>query len=184
VESLCKNVVAGDTENVRLLLVAGINPNLKNKDGHAPLHCAAEAGVTNAIPVLLRGGASIDGRDFIDFTPLMVAARTASYNVVEVLLANGADINLTTAGGQTALMFAALGRSRPPADAGHFSRTAERSAEENALDSKYYMIVKLFLQNGANVNRRTRGGFTALSFAEVGGQTEIIDALKAAGARK
>ncbi|GFH08457.1 ANK_REP_REGION domain-containing protein [Haematococcus lacustris] len=53
----------GKQDCVRLLLEAGANPNLQDKDGYTPLHMAAGYMHTQAMAVLLEGGSDPQLRD-------------------------------------------------------------------------------------------------------------------------
>ncbi|KAL8343422.1 hypothetical protein RB598_004658 [Gaeumannomyces tritici] len=82
--------ILGNLEIAQMLLRAGADPNLKDKDGRTPLSLAAENGFTDVVKELLKeerltmGGDS--QRDEVGRLPLSWAARNGHVDVVRVLL--------------------------------------------------------------------------------------------------
>ena len=58
---------------VPLMLGAGLNPDVQDKDGNAPMHLAVRAGAIAVVDLLLGAGANVDIRNFDDLTPLDLA---------------------------------------------------------------------------------------------------------------
>jgi len=84
-------------EVAAMLLKAGADPHLADKDGNTPLHKAHILPVAEA---LIRNGADVNARNNRGETPLMV---TYSDGVVKLLLQSGADISARDNAGHTAL---------------------------------------------------------------------------------
>ena len=62
---------------IETLLAAGANPMARNRDGHTPLHAAAQHWISDPggmIKVLLAAGANLAARDEDGNTPLHLAA--------------------------------------------------------------------------------------------------------------
>jgi ankyrin repeat protein len=124
--------MAGDLDNVRLLLRAGAEPSSEAASeavtfGHSEvlaalidagadvdgvdrtginlLHWAAITNRATAIPVLARAGVSIDAVDEFGFTPLMYAATIDhdTQDTLDALLRAGADPRIRNADGRTPL---------------------------------------------------------------------------------
>ena len=116
----------------------------------------------------------------------MVAARTANCDCLELLLRLGANVNATDEAGQTALMLAAAGRRRSPADSphAHASESPWPTPEVKEIKRRYYQSVKVLIAYGADLNAKMRTGRSALDLAGLSGQPEIIDLLKTAGAER
>lgn len=144
-------------------------------DGAPPLTVALEvsyARSAQAILLLIRNGADVNKPDRYGRTPLMFLASCGgnpelmpSYPMLmQAFLAHGARVNAQDAGGMTPLMYAAFCRN----DA----------------------LIRILLQHGAQVNRRTKKGETALDCAYDlsalirGNEAEAIRLLKAAGGKR
>ena len=117
-------------------------------------------------------------------TPLMRAARAGDAAVIRLLLETGADPKLTTKDGNTALMFAAgvgyrdkntRGSERDAleavkifVDAGldlHQVNTRGETALHGAADRGADTIVQFLVDHGAELNVKTKQGFTPLDVA-------------------
>ena len=117
-------------------------------------------------------------------TPLMRAARAGDATVMRLLIAKGADPKLTTKEGNTALMFAAGIGYRDKNTRGSESEALEalkvsleaglslsqaNSRGETALHGAASRgadtIVQFLADHGADLNAKTRQGFTPLDFA-------------------
>jgi ankyrin repeat protein len=85
-------VALGNLETAQMLLEAGADPNLKDKDGRTPLSIAAENGSTEIIEALLREErltlVGDSQRDEAGRSPLSWAARSGHVNAVRALLAH------------------------------------------------------------------------------------------------
>lgn len=96
-----------------------------------------------------------------DETPLMRAAVEGDLKAVQQVLSAGAEssVNALDQGGQSALILAC--QSQKPSAS----------------------VVKALIGAGANVNLRSRNGYTALTWALARNQTEVVRLLRKAGAR-
>jgi hypothetical protein len=79
---------------ISMLLTAGADPNLQNKDGNTALHRAADATEARA---LLKGGARLDVRNKRGETPLLSAEKE---DVALALIEAGANTDPRTPDGQ------------------------------------------------------------------------------------
>jgi ankyrin repeat protein len=123
---------ADDLEIAEILIAAGANVAVKNREGVTPLELAAVNGSAPMLQKLLKAGADPNAPlDEFGDTALMMSARTGKPDALRVLLETGAKVNVTeTWGGTTPLMWAA----------------AERHAA----------AVKVLIDAGADVNARTK----------------------------
>lgn len=110
------------------------------------------------VRVLVDYGARLEAKNPNGKTPLALAAWTGDLNSVRLLLSRGARSDNRDFLGDTPLMLATL---------------------QDHAD-----IVRLLIDAHVNVNARDNMGNTALDLAERGTSSEIISALKAAGAQK
>ena len=92
-----------DLKLLRLLLDAGLSPNLHDRDGHSLLWLAA--GDAKCVTLLLDRGADVNLRNTLVYqdTALMDAASRGELKIVRLLLERGADPNLKDFFGRTAL---------------------------------------------------------------------------------
>lgn len=154
-------IKAAQNDNLRvieLFLAAGMNPNVKTKNGKTVLMVATSRGFTEIVRALLREGANVNVQDNYGTTPLMVAATAPNSDIVKILLDNGADANAKDKDGKTALMLAAA---------------------NGQINNVRYLLTA-----GADVNAKDKDGKTALTWANEFGRADIVELLKQAGARE
>ena len=106
----------------------------------------------------------------------MYASTVADASLTTELLDRGADPNAHDPFGRTA-----LGR---PSRAGHAQTVAVLLALMTAVRRGHMETVRALLSGGANVNAATDSGSTARMLAEAAGHSDIVDVLRAAGAKR
>lgn len=77
---------------VRMLLEAGADPCIRNKNGVAVLHKAAAHDVANCMRLFVEFGADITLRDAKGRTPFMIAALYGSDQCLQILLSAGSKV--------------------------------------------------------------------------------------------
>jgi ankyrin repeat protein len=188
-------VLREQTAAVDLLLQAGADANVRNRNGMFPLYLAALNGNTALVQQLLDAGADVNERLPNGETALMTASATGSAAVVELLLSRGALVDARDPEyQQTALMVAA--RSNHPAVVDLLLR---HGAEANLHTRLGPPMIHLppckgtgCGSEGVGINRsgvpdrgeryEQKGGMTALLYAAREGNTEVAALLLAAGA--
>jgi ankyrin repeat protein len=144
----------GDAQMAETLIVAGAD---LQAGGRAPLVWAAEEGNVETIVVLLNHGAAGNKKHLNE--ALFSAAVRGPIEAVKLLLEKGGDPSARAGfAGYTPLIGAAYSELKSPA------------------------VVKLFLDQGADVKIKGADGQTALSLAKRRGQTEVVELLQKAGA--
>ena len=145
-----------DADTADLLIGAGADVNAANDLKTTPLALACTNGSAALVERLLRAGANPNTPIATGETPIITCAGTGSAGAVRLLIAGGADVNAKEPSQhQTALMWAA----------------AERHAD----------VVKLLIEHRADLQARTKKGFSALHFAAREGDLESARLLLAAG---
>ncbi|XP_028278589.1 nuclear factor NF-kappa-B p100 subunit-like isoform X2 [Parambassis ranga] len=158
-------VITRQVKVVEVLLCAGADPSLVDKDGRSPLHLAALAGDNNTLRVLLahleeRHAHLVNTPDYHGLHPLHLAVRRDGERCLQLLVEGGAKINAPEQkSGNTALHLA---------------------VRENLFKVACTLITEL----KADVNTCTFGGNTPLHLAASLGSPTLCSMLIAAGADK
>lgn len=82
---------ARDSQMLLYLLQSGANPNLRDRDGNAALHIAAQIGFNEAVRWLGMVNATVDATNNRGETPLILAVQQRHADTVNQLIENGAD---------------------------------------------------------------------------------------------
>jgi len=178
---------------VMYLLANGANPNMVERQGWTPLHCAVRIRNLPVMRMLVAAGADIDSRTNERVTPLICicASENIDIQVVRWLLNHGANPNLADSGGYTALMFVAMSPHvniarlliRAHADVNMRTDTTNESALGLAVIWHHHRMVAELLRAGADVNLIcTESGDTPLIVACQEANTECVTYLLDRGA--
>lgn len=189
-------VVLRVDDHLELLAIESSRPPIDagDTDASAALIDAALKGHKQAVESLILAGANLDARDRLGNTALMSAALKGHSEIVELLVSKGADVDLTDNWGNTALIDSAKYARDSACDI--IALLVDNDADVNAKN-KLGLTALLFaaqgghvanigclIAAGADVNAKSKSGETALKFAETAERTDIIDLLKANGARE
>ncbi len=87
--ALQTGLLCGEADAVKLLLEKGANPNVRQNEGFAPMHLAAELGRTDLVELLLAHGASVNPRSDKGESPLGTAVRLKRNQVADLLRTKG-----------------------------------------------------------------------------------------------
>jgi ankyrin repeat protein len=168
----------GDLELIKTLLDKGVDVNGKNRTGGTPLTAAVANGQLDVARLLIETGADVNARDHFGRTALMEAAHIGRLELVALLIEKGADVNAK--GHTSGERDMALHNHR---EAEHLmsvpgSTTAlMEAAWRNNVD-----IIKLLIDNGANVESKDEYGRTAFRNAISAKNIEIAELLLKRGA--
>jgi ankyrin repeat protein len=178
---------------VAVYLARGIDPlKGKSNDGRTPLHHAARSGILGSVNLLVEhvmDAASFDVKDNEELTPLQDAVTTGSIDVTEALLATSkCDLNQKNTSGNGLVAIAAdadniemielllsKGAEVQPALADRLLKMAAvngSSSLATTMLEKYPKFVDL--------SKEDEHGWTSEMFARALGNTEVVDAIKAA----
>jgi len=193
-------------EAVRELIGWGPNIDSKNNEGVSPLDIAREKGgevlsvimewineqfvlacgendLEKAKDMLSKYGIEVNGRGRLGNTGLHVASEEGHTETVKFLLDSDAEANSTNHSGKTAFVLASA--------AGHedivkllLDKGSDRKDEafEAACESKNLGLMKLLLENGADVDKTDYDDRTCLHRACIAGSYEIVELLLDFGA--
>lgn len=182
----------GEKEIVEILLAAGAKVNaMASDDGSTALMSAVTRGHMDIIRTLLRAGADVSPKSTFGFNAFTSAVAAGNEEAAGILLEAGAKVN-EGAHGLTPLQFAASSGNvemirflvTRGADVNYGAKKGEQTALLSAIYGAHIDAVKALIELKASVNTRTKDGDTPLTAARKGDQEEIIDLLKAAGAKK
>jgi len=147
----------GDRAAAMQLLAKGANPNTPGPDGTTALMWAASNDDLELVRALIKAGANVTLKNQFGTSALTEAAIIGSAPVIEALLKAGADPNTKNPEGETPLMAVA------------------RAGKVDAA--------RRLLEAGADVNAKEEwGGQTALMWAAVQSQAEMVKLLASKGA--
>ena len=157
---------AGAFEVVKTLIQKGANVNDKLSWGYkcTSLAFAIKYNNLELVKILVKNGANLESRDEGSNTPLLRACMTNRLEIVEVLVKNGAELN-----------------SHPYW--GSFQYGFELTPLHiTILRTDSLKIMKLLIQYGANLDKQSTQGHTALLMALFEGQFEMAKVLIKNGA--
>ena len=144
------------------VLEAGADVNMGNKGGlslHAALYNEWDSPNFEFIELLMDAGADVNLKDGNGTTPLHVTATgVAKKDSILLLLESGAEVNALNNRGETPLMTAADQSSVFLDDL----KTTSRDIRNQGYRVSFLVSVRLFLEAGAQINRRNCDGNNAL----------------------
>ncbi len=165
-DKLANAVVDKDLITLDSLLQTGIDVNITEEDRGATVLLIASSfkDYEDVVSYLISGGADVNFRGKDGRTPLIWAAGN-SLETTKILLENGADVNANGNDGMTAFIQSTFG-------------ILSKKVSTEVMD--------LLLENGADVNSalisKNAAGWTALHFAVVNGDYDLVKYLLSNGA--
>ena len=178
-----------DLQQVRALLSAHPDVNVRSEDGSTALLWAAHWSDLQTAQLLVRAGADANAANDFRMTPLSQACTNGSAELVDLLLKAGANPNTPIGTGETPLMTCARTGS---ADAVRMLlvRGANVNAKEPVQNQTAVMwaaaenhpkVLQTLIEASADLQAHTKMGFTALHFAARAGDMESTRTLLGAG---
>ncbi|KAK5093560.1 hypothetical protein LTS08_008884 [Lithohypha guttulata] len=148
----------GDEEGVRFLIDHSASVDIE-AFGQSPAMLAAKHGKTSITMQLIAHGANPVQADYHRRTLMHWAARHGDIALIRTLLDHGADVNTTDRWGRTVLMWAL------------------ETDGNLLLDYQRLAVMKLLLNNGADVNLQAQHHITALHLAACVGSVPVLQCL-------
>ena len=186
----------GNLPELGKLLAAKPDPNPRDAHGRTPLHVAAFARQREALRTLAQGGAALGALENDRYDAVTIAAVADDEETLRVLLQLGASATLVTSRYDgTALIAAAhLGHDgvvRQLITAGapldHVNNLHWTALIESIVlgdgGRRHQATLKALVDAKANLQLTDRTGATPLQLAQLRGYAEMVQMLKAAGAR-
>jgi ankyrin repeat protein len=172
-------------ETAKLLIAQGIDVNAKLKaDGSTALTWAALLGEAELVRLLLDKGAAVDARLTDDRTPLLCSATSGvGFEILKELGSRTLEKQLEQE--------SRTGEEEPPSleilkTLGPWSEVNEwkqrNPGPASFLNSRYVEVAKLLLDSKADVNAKLADGSTALMWASILGQADMVSLLLERGA--
>jgi len=187
--SLVNAAKQGDRAAVQSLLNGPAKQDVAGTEGGAALIWAATRNDLEMVDLLLGAGADAKAANEYGATALYAAAGNADPAIAAKLMAAGADPNIALMSGETPLMLAAregnAATVRALLEGGADPNVQEKNGRQTALmwaiAEHHPEVTKELVQHKADVNAKSRTGFTALMFA-ARGDVESARTLLNAGA--
>lgn len=190
----------GNIDDLRLLLAAHANPNIKDTNGNTPLINVAMSTPQNALAIaqlLIKSGALLDTQNAFGYSALMKAVDQSNIDLITLLVSAGADINLRNEedGNKTAIDYAIWHRKNEIQQAideglakiaermklpektleAHFGKTPGRSAKEGSLAKQLAPDISKFLSKKKEVTV-TKPEIPLIDFQDRDGMTSLMSA--------
>ena len=178
-----------DQQQIRTLLNQHSDVNSRSGDGSTALLWAAHWNALETAALLVRAGADANAANDFRMTPLSEACTNGNADFVDLLLTAGANPNTLVATGVPPIMTCAKS-----GNAGAVSRLIAGDADVNAKEPSQNQtalmwaaaehhpeVIRALIDAKANLQARTKNGFTALHFAAREGDIESARLLLAAG---
>jgi ankyrin repeat protein len=180
----------GHSGLVSTLIEKGGAVDAKTENGETALMYASEAGSLEIVQILKAKGADVNAQTNGGRTPLMYAVGRKRAGIVGWLLENGADARIQTKSGRAALWGAVESEDLESAKlliaaGADVNAKTDTGATALMLAAEYGLteFARLLLEKGADINARTDKKVTALKMAKWKKSAEIVEMLKAAGAK-
>ncbi len=157
----------GLVDQVKPLIDAGADVNVRDTVGYTPLMWAVYMKNTEAVRQLVESGAVIDEFMLTGDTALMFAAQGGYYDIVDILLKAGADINARNTSAESPLTLAIknghikIVKELVARGAGFDEITLNLAVKQNNAE-----VVRILLLNGADPHKASVAGHVKLEGKE------------------
>ncbi|CAG2240612.1 unnamed protein product [Mytilus edulis] len=186
---LHKSCRKGSEDVILTLLDNGADTKKTNKDGHAPIYLAKTEGkIVNENILKVLGDKEIGPSEGLKTTEIgdldykvdgksliKLACEHGSIKAIKILPAKGADFKERDINGRTLMQIACNTDS-----VGMLQFLEDNGSDINIPDKDGYVCLrkKILLQNGTDVNKIYKYGYTPMILADIGGNDELSEYLQ------
>lgn len=193
------SAISNNFQIAEMLLMANAHINARNEHNETPLFLSCGFGYLEIVNILLTKGANVNLPDKNGITPLMNASRGSHFEIVKLLLLHNADVNTRDLEGNTALHWAAKNEFRNKYAPAILKILIEKETVINAKNDQGYSaliyavdslsdqtedMLKVLIENGADVNLCSENGDSPLHFAAKHGSEKAVRLLLENGAKQ
>ena len=182
----CSN--SGHLDNIKMLIQNGADIQASSSIGSTVLHFASALSNQEVVEFLLKSNEiSVNATDNFNQTPLMYACYDGGrLDNIKMLIQNGADIQASCSNGSTVLHFASRNSNQEVVEfllnLKEISVNATDYLNQTPLmyacfDGGRLDNIKMFRQNGADIQASSSNGSTVLHFASASSNQEIVEFL-------
>jgi ankyrin repeat protein len=182
---------SGSLDIMKILITNGADVNKANNNDDLPIHIATEFKNYKMLNLLLENGSKVNEKNNRGHTPLFNATSISDLKMVILLLDHGADVHISDVCNWTPLceacfrgdtIIAKLLIAKTDGDHINDMDNAGRTALMIATKYKRVDVVKLLIENGADINKiNSPEGWTPLCIACYSGNLEIVKVLSEYG---
>lgn len=154
-KKLITAIYRGNQRKVESMLKKGADPNMYDENGTTPLMLAilSEKADFQIVKTIVESGADVNLQEPTQkWTALHLASRDGNYEIADLLIRHGAIVDVRDCYGNTA-----LGRAVFKGDTN---------------------LIRLLVDNGADINMPNREGISPMKLAETIGNETLLKALK------
>jgi ankyrin repeat protein len=173
----------GHADLAAFLIAKGADIESETNLRYTALNLAASQGHRQMVELLISKGADVNTKEQMNYTPLHKAAMNGHYEIAESLVAADANVNTVDASYRTPIYKAVL--------AGHkqIAGLLVRNKAHIPFHELHFAAfmgnlskVKMFIEEGADVDSKDGQGRTPLLFAALGGNKQVVEFLVDKGA--
>ena len=179
---------SGHLDNIKILIQNGADIQASSSNGSTVLHFASALSNQEVVEFLLKSNEiSVNATDNFNQTPLMYACYDGGrLDNIKMLIQNGADTQASCSNGSTVLHFASASSNQEVVEfllnLNEISVNATDYLNQTPL--MYACMaggrldnIKMFRQNGADIQASSSNGSTVLHFASASSNQEIVEFL-------
>lgn len=178
--NIYQTINKGDDEKALKMLKKDPNYDKRNNMGFTPLHLAATKGLSKTTKLLVEKGADINAKTFYGRTPFMLALRNGHSSLAKYLLNQGTKLTSNYKDTHPILDASYTNNTdiaKAILDTGVSANRSNKKGEAGihiATIRGHQEVIKVLLQNGADINLKTEYQWSVLHGAASTGNKELF----------